>query len=137
MFVCFLGPHLWHMEVPRLRVELELQLPAYITASAMPDLSRVYDQHHSSWQHQILNPLSEARDGTHSLMVTSWIRFGYTTTGTPQTCCLSMLRALCLFSVKKNTDIGSHKICVKISSIFWTMFSVFFSDACLQNIQFC
>ena len=25
----FLGPHLQHMEVPRLRIELELQLPAY------------------------------------------------------------------------------------------------------------
>ena len=31
---CFLGPHSWHMEVPRLRVESELQLPAYTTATA-------------------------------------------------------------------------------------------------------
>ena len=29
---CFLGAHLWHMEVPRLGVKLELQLPAYTTA---------------------------------------------------------------------------------------------------------
>ena len=28
----FLGPHSWHMEVPRLGVKLELQLPAYATA---------------------------------------------------------------------------------------------------------
>ena len=28
-FICFLGPPLWHMEVPRQGVELELQLPAY------------------------------------------------------------------------------------------------------------
>ena len=28
----FLGPHLWLMEVPRLEVESELQLPAYVTA---------------------------------------------------------------------------------------------------------
>ena len=28
MFVCFLGPDPWHMDVPRLRVELALQLPA-------------------------------------------------------------------------------------------------------------
>ena len=27
-FCCFLGPHLWHLEVPRLGVESELQLPA-------------------------------------------------------------------------------------------------------------
>ena len=30
----FLGLHLWHMEVPRLRVESELHLPAYTTASS-------------------------------------------------------------------------------------------------------
>ena len=29
----FLGLHLWHMEVPRLGVELELQQPAYATAT--------------------------------------------------------------------------------------------------------
>ena len=32
---CFLGTHLWHMEVPRLAVELELQQPAYTKATAM------------------------------------------------------------------------------------------------------
>ena len=32
LFVCFLGPHPWHMEVPRLGVQLELQLLAYTTA---------------------------------------------------------------------------------------------------------
>ena len=31
--------------------------------------------YHSSWQCQILNPLSEARDPTHNVMVTSWICF--------------------------------------------------------------
>jgi len=30
------------MEVPRLGVELELQLPAYATATATPDLSLIY-----------------------------------------------------------------------------------------------
>ena len=30
----FLGPHPQHMEVPRLGVERELQLPAYTTATA-------------------------------------------------------------------------------------------------------
>ena len=37
----FLGPRLWHMEVPRLGVESELQLLAYSTATATPDLRRV------------------------------------------------------------------------------------------------
>ena len=31
-FLLFLGPHPWHLEVPKLGVELELQLPAYTTA---------------------------------------------------------------------------------------------------------
>jgi len=44
-FFFFLGLYLQHMEVPRLGVELELQLLAYVTA--MPD-----------------GPLGEARDQT-------------------------------------------------------------------------
>ena len=52
------------MEVPRLGVELELQLPANTTATAMLDPSQVCNLHHSSGQHQILNPLREARDPT-------------------------------------------------------------------------
>ena len=32
LFFCFLGPHPWHMEVPRPGSELELQPPAYTTA---------------------------------------------------------------------------------------------------------
>ena len=50
------------MEVSRLGVESELQLQAYATATATPDRSRVWDPHHSSQQHQILNPLSKTRD---------------------------------------------------------------------------
>ena len=61
-FPFFLWLHLWHMEVPRLMVELELQLQAYATAIATLDLSCVFHLHHSSRQGWILNPLSEARD---------------------------------------------------------------------------
>ena len=50
LFLWFLGPYPWHMEVPRLGIELELQLLAYTTAAAMPDLSQVCNLHHSSWQ---------------------------------------------------------------------------------------
>ena len=56
------------MEVPRLGVELELQLTAYTIAIATPDLSCVCDLHHSSWQRWILNSLSKARDQTGILM---------------------------------------------------------------------
>ena len=84
-FFFFLGPHLQHMEVPRLGVGLELQLPAYTPATATRDLSHVCDLHHSSRQCQILKPLSKARDRTHILMDTSQISFYCVTMGTPGT----------------------------------------------------
>ena len=61
------------MEVPRLGGELELQLLAYTTATAMPDWSRVYDLHHSSGQCWSLTLLSEARDQTQVLTDSSQI----------------------------------------------------------------
>ena len=67
LFFGFLGPHLWYMEVLRLGVKPELQLPAYTTAMATRDLSHIYDLHHSSQQCQILNPLIQVRDQTHVL----------------------------------------------------------------------
>ena len=50
IFLAFLGPHPWHMEVPRPRVESELQLLAYITAIVTPDpsWSEVYITAHSN-----------------------------------------------------------------------------------------
>ena len=78
LFVCFffLGMHLQHMEVSRLGLESEIQLPATATATCICDL------HHSS-QHWILNPLSEARDRAHILMDISWVRNHRAATGTP------------------------------------------------------
>jgi len=64
----------WHMEVPRLGLSSELQLPAYARATATWDPSCICDLHHSSQQRQIPNPLSEARDQTRNLMVPSQIR---------------------------------------------------------------
>ena len=45
-FVCFGGATPAVYEVPRLRVEWELQLPAYATATAVPDLSHICDLRH-------------------------------------------------------------------------------------------
>ena len=72
-FGLFLGPHPRYMEVPRLGVQSELQLPAYARATATQDLSHIHNLHHSSQQRWIHNPLSEARGQTHNLMVPSWI----------------------------------------------------------------
>ena len=64
----FLGPHLGHMEVPRLGDESAQQLPTYGTAAAMPDLSPICDLCYNLWQCQILNPLSKARGWARILM---------------------------------------------------------------------
>ena len=60
----FLGSHLQQMEVPPLGVESELQMPAYVTASADP--SRIYNLRHSLGQCRILNPHPH-KDNTRSL----------------------------------------------------------------------
>ena len=71
------------MEVPRLGVKLEIQLPAYNTAAAMRAMSGVCELHHNSRQCGILNPLREPRDWTCNLMVPGWICFCCAMTGTP------------------------------------------------------
>ena len=50
------------------------------------DPSHICSLHHSSRQHQILNPPSEAKDGTQNLLVLSQIRFRCAKTGTPKLC---------------------------------------------------
>ena len=59
-FFFFLGLYLKHMELPKQGVEMDLQLPAIVTAT--PDPSHVCNLHHSSQQHKILNPLSEVKE---------------------------------------------------------------------------
>ena len=66
LFLClfvfvFLGLHPWHVDAPKLGVELELQLPAYTTVTATRDPSHLWDPHHRPGQHRIL---------------THWARFG-------------------------------------------------------------
>ena len=82
-FFSFLGLNLQHMQVARLGVEWELQLPCYATATEMWDPSHICNLHHSSRQHQTPDPLSKARGRTHILMDTSWIRFHWATMGSP------------------------------------------------------
>ena len=55
---------IWMFPVPRLGVRLELQLPAYATATAIPDPSCVCDL-----QRLFLNPLNEAGIETVSLQI--------------------------------------------------------------------
>ena len=71
-----------YIEIPRLGVTSEVQLPAYTTSTSTPDLSCTWDLRCSSWQCRILNPLSEARDRTHILMDTSRVCYHWATVGT-------------------------------------------------------
>ena len=99
---------------------MELQLPAYARATATRDPSRVCDLHHSSQQHQILKPLSEARDGTCHFMVPSRIHFCYAVTGLPtfyfqtekfdgqeETSARSELKVVCPLSVNVMNKVDS------------------------------
>ena len=105
----FLGPHSQHREIPRLRVQSELQLPAYTTATAMQDPSHVCDLHHSSWWRRILNPLSKARNRPRILMDTSQIHFCWAAMELTQPPC-------CVFTVSfhfsKLTSALPHEPCL-------------------------
>ena len=66
--ICFFGgPRPEHVEVPRVGVQLEPQLPAYTTATATQDPSHVFHLHRSSQQCWLPDPLSRARGQTHIL----------------------------------------------------------------------
>ena len=84
LLLVFLGLHLQQIEVPRLGVESELQLPAYITATATWDPSCVCNLHHSSWQCWILDPRSEAKDWTRIHVDPSRVCFCCASLGTPR-----------------------------------------------------
>ena len=110
----FLGLHLWHMEVPRLGVASELQLPVFSTAQAMLDPSHVC--YHSSWQCQILNPLSTARDLTPASL---WLPWGYhwATVGTPDDFSLNIFSALFPFFTPSGSPIIHVLVFLKVYHI--------------------
>ena len=81
-FFWFLWLYPWHMEVPWLGAESELQLLASTTATATSDVSLICNLHHSSWKRWILDSLSKAMDWTSNLMVPSQIWFQWARTGT-------------------------------------------------------
>ena len=76
-FFFFLGPRSQHMEVPRGRIgAVAASLCHSNTRSKRHTLQGVCSKHYSSWQHQILNPLSKTRDRTAS----SWILVRFVST---------------------------------------------------------
>ena len=79
----FLGLHPWHMEVPRLGMNQSCSHRPTTTATATPDMNRICDLQHRSWQCWIADPLSKARDHTCVLVDASQICFRWATMGTP------------------------------------------------------
>ena len=75
VLLCFLGPHPQHMEVPRLVVKSELQLPLMPQPQQQKiwAISVTYTTAHGNAG--FFNPLSKAGDQTHILLDTSWFRF--------------------------------------------------------------
>ena len=81
-FFFFFGPNLWHMEIPKLGVELELVAAYFGAATATRDPSHcTCDLYPSSQNHQILNPLSKA---SSVLTDATQVRYCWARTGTPR-----------------------------------------------------
>ena len=72
----FLGPHPWHMEIPRLGVGSELQLPAYTTATTIWDST--LSATHTTAQSNAGSLTHGARPGMEP--GSSWILVGLVTT---------------------------------------------------------
>ena len=92
LFVCFLGPHLWHYSCSRARGWIKAAAGAYSTATAMLDPSHTCNLQHSSWQCRILNHwVRPGLEPTCSwILVRFWTR--WTTRGTPIQSLLNFLR---------------------------------------------
>ena len=109
LFIYLLGLHLQHMEIHRLGVESQLQLPADATPTATKDPSRVCNLPHASRQRRNAYPLSGARNRTRFLMDTSQIHFRCATTGTPPFCCCCCYMGECICQNSLNYTL---KICL-------------------------
>lgn len=114
------------MQFPRLGVESKLWLQAYSTATAMQDLNRICDLHHSSGQHRILNPW--ARPGIYP--ASSWILVGFVSTA-PQWELLDIN-----LKQSKILTCGAQAISLvskEKRSVNWTAMQIWFSSTILTH----
>ena len=82
-YFTFFRAQVQHIEVPRLGVELELQLLAYPTATAMWDPSLISNLHHSLWNAGSLTHWARPGIKPASSWRLSQVRYCWGTTGTP------------------------------------------------------
>ena len=124
-FFFFLQLHAQHMEVPRLGVEWELQLPAYTTATAMQDPSWVCNLHHSC----ILNPLSKARGPPGLLMDTRRVLNPLSPNGN------SSLSFLTTWEISALCSVSGSMVRIQQTSWKWTDFSFYFLVFLRENLS--
>ena len=125
------------MEVPRQGVQWELTAAGlhHTTATVIQDPSHVCHLHHSLQQCQILNPLIEARDRTHNLVVISQIHFHCATVGIPPFLILLICVLSLFFLVNTAKDLSILLIFSKNQLLLSLIFS--FCCCCFYFIYFC
>ena len=105
---CFLGTHPWHMEVPRLGVKSELQLPAYATATAIQDPSFICNLTTAHGNTRSLTQL--VRPGIQP--TSSWILVRFVSLGPRE-----LLTCILLMAFWKNVDNFFPQACLSQDSI--------------------
>ena len=114
---CVLGPHMQHMEVSRLGVQLELQLPAYTAATATLDPSQICHLCHSfhpghPFERPCRSPLGK---GYHTVFILSLMM---------DTCLLPSF-----FSISDRTAINIPEY------ISWSLSAQYFSNCPTRSIS--
>ena len=99
-----------HLQTSAMVVSAATQSPGQVENkawAAVPNLGTIgaaaTGLHHSSEQHQILNPLNEARDRNCNLMVPSWICF----------CCSRTGNHISILDIKKLRDKEVISACLR------------------------
>ena len=106
-YISFLVLHHQHMEVPRVGVKSELQLPAYATARATRDLSCIFNLHHGN---AAGSPTHWARPGIEP--ASSWLLVGFVTAQPWQELRDTFLESSSLRKVRKSL------VCLKFCAMY-------------------
>ena len=138
-FVClvFSGPHPWHMEVPRLGVEI-----GAVATGLHHSHNNARSEPHMRLTPQlltmpILNPLSKATGWTQSLMDTSRVCYHWATMGTPSAFVITLRITPESFAVAVKLSVRSGSclcVCICAQGVLCTWNVLFFIYTWLQRL---